>query len=165
MLGEKMDISGFGRGVGFVLALLFAAVMGLCLIAVLVAEYMEPGRIVNEQARVTLRICGIAGALAALFTWWMQRFAAHRAFIVRFFFGLIIFLLVFCALGGLLEVISNFWLNLGPHDYSPSGLYWTSLGAFYTFALFLLGTSKPGLLGVLLAPGIILALVGPRETP
>ena len=59
MLGEKMDNSGFGRGVGFVLALLFAAVMGLCLIGVLVAEYMEPGRIVNEQARVTLRICGI----------------------------------------------------------------------------------------------------------
>ncbi len=64
-----MEQSGFGRVVGFVLAGLFAAVMGLCLIAVLVADYMEPGRIVNEQARVTLRICGIAGASAGLFAW------------------------------------------------------------------------------------------------
>ncbi len=76
-----------------------------------------------------------------------------------------IFLLVFCAFGGLLEVISNFMLNPGPHDYSPSGLYWSSLGGFYTFALFLSVSFNAGLLVVLLAPGIILALVGPRETP
>lgn len=160
-----MEKSGFGRAVGFVLALLFAAVMGLCLIAVLVADYMEPGRVMSEQARVTLRICGIAGAAAGLLTWWLQRFAAHRAFMIRFFYGLVIFTLVFCALGGLLEVTSNFALNPGPHDYSPSGLYWASLGGFYTFALFLLGSVNPGLLVVLLAPGIILALVGPREIP
>ncbi len=157
--------SGLDRAVGIVLALLFAAVMGLCLIAVLVADYMEPGRIVNEQARVTLRICGIAGAIAGLLTWWLQGFAAHRAFIIRFIYAMVIFLLVFCALGGLLEVISNFMLNTGPHDYSPSGLYWASLGGFYTFALFLIGSSNIGLITVLLAPGIILALVGPRETP
>jgi hypothetical protein len=160
-----MEQSGLDRAVGIVLALLFAAVMGLCLIAVLVADYMEPGRIVNEQARITLRICGIAGASAGLVTWWMQSFAAHRAFIIRFFYAMVIFLLVFCAFGGLLEVISNFMLNPGPHDYSPSGLYWSSVGGFYTFALFLLGSFNPGLLLVLLAPGIILAFVGPRETP
>jgi hypothetical protein len=56
-------------------------------------------------------------------------------------------------------------LNPGPHDYSPSGLYWSSLGGFYTFALFLSVSFNAGLLVVLLAPGIILALVGPRETP
>ena len=160
-----MEQSGFDRMVGIVLAVLFSAVMGLCLIAVLVADYMEPGRIVNEQARVTLRICGIAGASAGLFAWWLQGFAAHRAFLIRFFYGLVIFLLVFCAFGGLLEVISNFMLNPGPHDYSPSGLYWSSLGGFYTFALFLSVSFNAGLLVVLLAPGIILALVGPRETP
>ncbi len=158
-----MEQSGLDRAVGIVLALLFSAVMGLCLVAVLVADYMEPGRVVNEQARITLRICGIAGATTGLLTWWLQSFAAHRAFFIRFFYALVIFLLVFCALGGLLEVISNFMLNPGPHDYSPSGLYWASLGGFYTFALFLLG--YPELLGVLLAPGIILALVGPREVP
>ncbi len=160
-----MEQSGFGRVVGFVLAGLFAAVMGLCLVAVLVADYMEPGRIVNEQARVTLRICGIAGASAGLIAWWLQGFAAHRAFIVRFFYAMVLFLLVFCAIGGLLEVISNFMLNPGPHDYSPSGLYWSSLGGFYTFALFLSVSFNPGLFVVLLAPGIILALVGPRESP
>lgn len=160
-----MEESGFGRAVGFILAVLFAAVMGACLIAVLVAEYMEPGRIMNEQARNTLRICGIAGTVAGLAAWWLQGFAAHRGFAVRFFYGLIIFLLVFCALGGFLEVGSNFILNPGPHDYSLSGLYWASLGGFYTFAFFLVSSFNPGLLAVLLAPGIFLALVGPREIP
>ena len=160
-----MEQSGFGRAVGFVLAVLFAIVMGMCLIAVLVADYMEPGRIMSEQARLTLRICGISGAGAGLLAWWLQNFAAHRAFAVRFFYGLVIFLLVFSAIGGLLEVGSNFMFNPGPHDFSLSGLYWASLGGFYTFALFLLGSSNPGLLGVLLAPGVILAVVGPREIP
>ena len=44
-----MEQSGLDRAVGIVLALLFSAVMGLCLVAVLVADYMEPGRVVNEQ--------------------------------------------------------------------------------------------------------------------
>lgn len=160
-----MEESGFGRAVGFILAVLFAVVMGACLIAVLVADYMEPGRIMSEQARVTLRICGIAGTIAGLATWWLQRFAAHRGFVVRFFYGLLIFLLVFLALGGFLEAGSNFFLNPGPHDYSPSGLYWASLGGFYTFAVLLLSSFNLGLLAVLLAPGIFLALVGPREIP
>lgn len=159
-----MEQTGFGRAVGIVLALLFAAVMGLSLIAVLVADYMEPGRIVNEQARVTLRICGIAGAIAGLLTWCLQSFAGQRGFFIRFVYAICVFLLVLCAFGGLLEVICNFMLNPGPHDYSPAGLYWASLGGFYTFALFLIGSSNPGLLTVLLAPGIILSLVGPRET-
>lgn len=160
-----MEQSGFGRAVGLVLALLFSVAMGLSLIAVLVADYMEPGRVMSEQARSTLRICGVAGASAALIAWWLQRFAAHRGLVVRFLYGLVIFLLVFCAVGALLEVGNNYAFNAGQHDYSPSGFYWASLGAFYTFTFFLVSSFNPGLLGVLLAPGIILALVGPREIP
>lgn len=160
-----MQQSGLSHAVGFFLALLFSAVMGMCLIAVLVAEYMEPGRIMSEQARLTLRTCGIAGAMAGLLTWWLQRFAAHRGFSVRFFYALVIFLLAFCALGGLLGVISNYMFNPSSNDFSPSGLYWASVGGFYTFALFLLGSFNLGLLVVLLSPGLIVALVGPREIP
>ena len=160
-----MEQSGFGRAVGFVLAWLFAIVMGMCLYAVLISDFMEPGRAMSEQAQLTVRICGIAGASAGLLAWWFQSFAAHRGFAMRFIYGLVIFLLVFASLGGLLEVGSNFMLNPGPHDFSPAGLYWASLGGFYTFALFLMGSYNMALLGVLLAPGIILAFVGPREIP
>lgn len=160
-----MEQSGFDRSVGLVLALLFSAVMGACLIAVLITEYMDPFQVMNEQARLTLRICGISAAIAGLLSWWLQSFAAHRRFIVRFFYGLVIYILIFCALGGLLEVVSNFMFNPGPHDYSLTGLYWASLSSFYAFALFVLGSAKTGLLAVLLAPGLILALVGPREIP
>lgn len=160
-----MEQSGFDRGVGFVLAILFSAVMGACVVAVIIPEYMEPGRIMSEQARQTLRICALSGALAALLTWWLQKFASHRRFPVRFFYGLVIYLLVFCALGGLLEAGSNYMLNPAQRDVSLTGIYWASLGSFYTFALFVLGSVKPGLLAVLLAPGFILALVGPRTIP
>ena len=160
-----MEQSGFGRAVGFVLAWLFAIVMGLCIFAVLIPDHMEPGRAISEQALLKFRIYGIAGGSAGLFAWWLQSFAAHRGFAIRFIYGLVIFLLVFASLGGLLEVGSNYLLNPGPHDFSPSGLYWASLGGFYTFAVFLLAPFKPGLLGVLLAPGVILAFVGPREIP
>ena len=160
-----MEQSGFGRGVGFVLAILFSAVMGACIVAVLVTEYMEPGRVMSEQARQTLRICALSGALAGLLTWWLQKFASHRGFAVRFFYGLVAYILVFCALGGLLEAVSNFMLNPAQRDITLTGIYWASLGSFYTFALFVLGSAKPGLLAVLLAPGLILATVGPRTIP
>jgi len=160
-----MEQSGFGRVVGFTLALLFAAVMGLCLIAVLVTDYSEPGRVMSEQARSTLRTCGIAGAIAGLVAWWLQGFAAHRGFLVRAIYGFVIFLLVFCAVGGLLEVINAYTSSTGQHDFSPSGLYWASVGSFYTFTIFIVGSFNIGLLGVLLAPALVLALVGPREIP
>lgn len=163
--GGIMEQSGFSRAVGFVLALLFAAVMGACLIAVLVTEYTEPGRIMSDQARNTLKICGIAGAGAGLIAWWLQGFAAHRGFLVRAIYGFVIFMVVFCALGGLLEVISTYASNTGQHDFSPSGLYWASVGSFYTFTIFIVGSFNIGLFGVLLAPALILALVGPREIP
>lgn len=160
-----MEQSGFGRAVGFVLAILFAAVMGLCLIAVLLSDYTEPGRVLSDQARTTLKICGIAGAGAGLIAWWLQKFAAHRGLLVRAIYGLAIFILVFCALGALFEVINNYAFNPGQHDFSPSGLYWASVGAFYTFTFFLVTSFNPGLLGVMIAPAVILALIGPREIP
>lgn len=160
-----MEQSGLSRAVGFVLAILFAAVMGLCLIAVLSSEYTEPGRVLSDQARNTLRTVGIAGAGAGLISWWLQRFAAHRGFLIRAIYGFVIFLLVFCAVGALLEVINNYALNPGQRDFSPSGLYWSSVGAFYTFAIFVLGSFRLGLIGVMIAPALILALVGPREIP
>ncbi len=160
-----MEQSGFGRGVGFVLAILFSAVMGACIVAVLVTEYMEPGRVMSEQARQTLRICALSGALAGLLTWWLQKFASHRSFTVRLLYGLVAYLLVFCALGGLLEAVSNFMLNPAQRDITLTGIYWASLGSFYTFALFVLGSAKPGFLAVLMAPGLILAMVGPRTIP
>lgn len=160
-----MEDSGFGRAVGLVLAVLFAAVMGICLIAVLLSEYSEPGRVMSDQARSTLRTCGIAGAGAGLIAWWLQKFAAHRGLVVRALYGFAIFLLVFCALGALIEVFNNYAFNPGQHDYSPTGLYWASVGAFYTFTIFVVGSFNLGLLGVMIAPAIILALVGPREIP
>ena len=160
-----MEQSGFNRSVGFVLAILFSAVMGASILAVLITDYMEPGRVMSEQARQTLRIVAISGALAGLITWWLQKFASHRSFTVRFVYGLFAYLLVFCALGGLLEAGNNFMLNPAQQDFSLTGIYWASLGSFYTFALFVLGSAKPGLLAVLLAPGLILAMVGPRTIP
>ena len=160
-----MEDSGFNSAVGIILALLFSAVMGICLYAVLLTDYSEPGRVMSGQARATLKICGMADACAGLITWWLQKFAAYRSFAIRALFAFVIFLLVFCALGALFEVINNFVLNPGQQDFSPSGLYWASLGAFYTFTIFVLGSFNLGLLGVILAPAIILPLVGPREIP
>jgi len=160
-----MEQSGFYRAVGFVLAILFSLVMGACIVAVIIPEYMDPFRVMSEQARQTLRICAISAALAGLLAWWLQNFASHRRFPVRFMYGLVAYLLIFCALGGLLEAGSNYMLNPAQQDISLTGIYWASLGSFYTFALFVLGSVKPGLLAVLLAPGFILAMVGPRTIP
>lgn len=160
-----MEQSGFDRAVGLVLAILFSAVMGACLVAVIVTDYVDPFRVMSEQARQTLRIFAISGALAGLLAWWLQGFAAHRGLIVRFVYGLIAYLLVFCALGGLLGAVSNFMFNPVQQDFSLTGIYWASLGSFYTFALSVLSSAKPELLAVLLAPGFILALVGPRTIP
>ncbi|MGI9385316.1 MAG: hypothetical protein ACR2PO_19360 [Methyloligellaceae bacterium] len=151
----------FAAFVGFVLALLFAATMGLSMTAVLVADYMQPGRVMGEQARQTLILCAGAGFAAAILAWWMQRFAASRGLLIRFIYGFLIFTLIFLALGGILEVGRNYVTNQGPHDYSPAGLYWASLGGFYTFALFVVVPLKLALMGLLLAAGLFLAIVGP----
>ena len=55
--------------------------------------------------------------------------------------------------------------NPGSNDFSLTGLYWASVGGFYTFVLFLLGSFNADLLVVMIFAGIIPALVGPREIP
>ena len=146
--------------VGFILAVLFAGTMGLSMAAVVVADYMQPGRVMGEHVRNTLIICAGAGFFAALLAWWMQRFAASRGLLIRFVYGLLIFTLIFLAIGGVFEVARNYVINQGPHDYSPAGLYFASLGGFYTFAVFVLQLQL-ALIGLLLAAGLFLALMGP----
>ena len=64
--------------VGFVLAILFALVIGFSMWGQLVGDYVNTA--MNEQTRLTLRIVGFAGALAALSTWWVQNFRLANPF-------------------------------------------------------------------------------------
>ncbi|HET7210748.1 MAG TPA: hypothetical protein VFI85_03270, partial [Methyloceanibacter sp.] len=68
-----MDKLTMDNVVGFVLAVLFALVIGISMWALLVGDYVNT--VMNEQTRHTLRIVGFTGALAALVTWWVQNFA------------------------------------------------------------------------------------------
>lgn len=158
-----MEESGFYSAVGFILALLFAAVMGVCVFAILFTDFAQSGGVVNDRERTTLTIAATAGASAGLISWWLQRFAAHRGLVTRIIYGVLIYLLIFAALGGFLE-LGNSVLNApGSVDLSPTGLYWSSLGSFYTFAIALLGEGVVPLIGLMIAAGVILALVGPRR--
>lgn len=158
-----MEESGFYRLVGLFLAVAFAGVMGLCALAVLYTDFSISGGVLNDRERVTLRIVALAGASAGIISWIMQRFAEHRSFGVRLLYGLTVYVLVFCALGGLFELISGMFSGPGSIDWSPSGLYFLSLGAFYSFTISLLGDSILALIGLMLSAGIILAAVGPRR--
>ena len=149
--------------VGLVLALLFAAVMGVSSAAVLVSDYMHPGRMMSEQARNTLAICAIAGFLASLAAWWLQGFAAERGLFIRFVNALFTYTLSFGAIGGLLVVANNFITYPGTNDFSLGGLYSASVGGFYTFALFVAVPLRLALAGLLLSAGLIIALVGPQR--
>ena len=88
----------FDNVVGFVLAILFALVIGVSMWALLVGDYMNT--FMNEQTRHTVRIVGFAGMLAALVTWWVQNFAAQRGFLIRFMFAFFVFVVAFCSFGG-----------------------------------------------------------------
>jgi hypothetical protein len=156
---------GISAVIGFILALLFASVMGISSAAVLITDYMHPGRIMSDQARTTLILCAVAGFLAALFAWWLQSFASERGFVIRFLYALITYTLSFGAIGGLLVVASNFILNPAHQDFGLSGLYGASVGGFYTFMLFIGVPLRIGLAGLLLAAGLIIAIVGPRHVP
>lgn len=160
-----MGKSGISAVVEVVLALLFAGVMGVSSAAVLVTDYMHPGRIMSDQARTTLILCAAAGFLAALFAWWLQSFASERGFVIRFIYALITYTLSFGAIGGLLVVVSNFIFNPAHQDFSLAGLYGASVGGFYTFVLFIGVPLRASLAGILLAAGLIMAIVGPRQTP
>src|SRR4026208_1197830 len=91
-----------GKVVGFILAVLFAVVIGASMWALLNGEYMSTPPDMKKQADRTLRVVGFAGAFAALATWWVQGFAAKRGFVVRFLFALFIFVVAVSSFGGLL---------------------------------------------------------------
>jgi hypothetical protein len=157
-----MEKVTFDSIVGFVLAIAFAIVMGICAKAVLIGDYMQPGSVMNEQTRHTLQIVGYAGGLAALVTWWVQQFAAGRSFLIRFLFALMIFVLAFCAFGGLLRVIYLMITYPSQLDWSPSGLYWSSLSDFYAFVLYMLVPPRPAVAFLMVAAALYLAVFGPR---
>ena len=127
--------------VGFVLAILFALVIGISMWALLIGDYMNT--VMNEQTRHTLRIVGFAGALAALVTWWVQSFAAKRGFVVRFMFAFFIFVVAFCSFGGLLRFIYIHATYPSQQDWSLTGMYLASLNDFYTFLLDMLLPPRP----------------------
>jgi len=156
-----MDKLTFGNVVGFVLAIMFALVIGLSMWALLLGDYMNT--FMNEQTRHTLRIVGFAGALAALVTWWVQTFAAKRGFVVRFLFALFIFVVAFCSFGGLLRFIYIHATYPSQQDWSLTGLYLASLNDFYTFLLDMLLPPRPAYAALAVAAAVYVAWFGPRE--
>lgn len=155
---EKVTMA---KVVGFVLAILFALVIGISMWALLIGDYMNS--VMNAQAQQSLRIVGFAGALSALATWWVQGFAAKRGFVVRFLFALFIFVVAFCSFGGLLRVIYSHISYPNQQDWSLSGLYWASQSDLVSFVLFMLVPPRPAYAALILAASIYVALFGPRE--
>jgi hypothetical protein len=146
---------------GFVLAILFALVIGISMWALLIGDYMNS--VMNAQAQQSLRIVGFAGALSALATWWVQGFAAKRGFVVRVMFALFIFVVAFCSFGGLLRVIYSHISYPNQQDWSLSGLYWASQSDLVSFVLFMLVPPRPAYAALILTASIYVALFGPRE--
>jgi hypothetical protein len=156
-----MDNVSFGNVVGFVLAILFAVVIGVSMWALLLGDYVNS--FMNEQTRHTLRIVGFTGALAALVTWWVQSFAAKRGFVVRVLFALFIFVVAFCSFGGLLRFIYIHATYPNQQDWSLTGMYLASLNDFYTFLLDMLLPPRPAYAALAVAAAIYIAWFGPRE--
>jgi hypothetical protein len=156
-----MDKVSFGNVVGFVLAILFAVVIGVSMWALLLGDYVNS--FMNEQTRHTLRIVGFAGALAALVTWWVQSFAAKRGFVVRVLFALFIFVVAFCSFGGLLRFIYIHATYPNQQDWSLTGMYLASLNDFYTFLLDMFLPPRPAYAALSLVAAIYIAWFGPRE--
>ena len=156
-----MEKVTFGNVVGFVLAILFALVIGVSMWALLLGDYVNT--FMNEQTRHTLRIVGFAGALTALVTWWVQSFAAKRGFVVRTLFALFIFVVAFCSFGGLLRFIYIHATYPNQQDWSLMGMYLASLNDFYTFLLDMFLPPRPAYAALTLAAAIYVAWFGPRE--
>ena len=158
---RTMDQVTFGNVVGFVLAILFALVIGVSMWALLVGEYMNT--FMNEQTRHTVRIVGFAGVLAALVTWWVQNFAAKRGFLVRFMFAFFVFVVAFCSFGGLLRFIYIHAAYPSQQDWSLTGMYLASLNDFYTFILDMFLPPRPAYAALTVAAAIYIAWFGPRQ--
>jgi hypothetical protein len=147
--------------VGFVLAVLFALVIGISMWALLIGDFVNS--VMNEQTRHTLRIVGFAGALAALVTWWVQSFAAKRGFVVRFLFAFFIFVVAFGSFGGLLRFAYIHATYPNQQDWSLSGMYFASLNDFYTFLVDMFLPPRPAYAALTAAAAFYVALFGPRE--
>jgi hypothetical protein len=156
-----MEKVTFSDVVGFVLAVLFALVIGVSMWALLLGDYMNT--VMNEQTRHTLRIVGFAGALAAVVTWWVQSFAAKRGFVIRFLFAFFIFVVAFCSFGGLLRFIYIHATYPSQQDWSLSGMYFASLNDFYTFLLDMLLPPRLGYAGLTTVAALFVAWFGPHE--
>lgn len=156
-----MEQVTFDKAVGFILAALFALVIGVSMWALLVGDYMHG--VMNEQAQRSLRIVGFAGALAALATWWVQGFAAHRGPVVRFLFALFIFVVAFSSIGGMLRVIYSYVTYPSQQDWSLTGIYLASLNDFYTFLLDMLIPPRPAYAALAVGAAVYVAVFGPRE--
>ena len=156
-----MRNGAFSLIIGLVLALLFAAVMGLSSAAVLVSDYMHPGRIMSDQARHTLIICAFAGFLASLVAWGLQTLATERGFLIRFINAAVTYTLSFGAIGGLLVLTNNIITYPTANNFSLAGIYSVSVGGFYSFALIVGVPLRAAMAGLLLAAGLIITLIGP----
>jgi hypothetical protein len=156
-----MEKLTFTKVVGFVLAAAFAIVIGVCMWALMVGDFMNT--VMTQQTQHTVRIVGFAGMLAALVTWWCQRFTARRGFLVRMVFALFIFIVAFCSFGGLLRFIYIHASYPSQQDWSLSGMYLASLNDFYTFLLDMLIPPRPAYAALAVGAAIYVALFGPRE--
>jgi hypothetical protein len=156
-----MDVT-FDKAVGFILAALFALVIGFSMWGVLNGEYMNTPTDMRKQAETTLRIVGYTGALAALAAWWVQGFAAHRGTVVRFLFALFIFVVAFISIGGMLRVIYSYATYPSLQDWSLTGLYWASQSDLISFVIFMLVPPRPAYAGLILAAALYIAIFGPR---
>jgi hypothetical protein len=157
-----MERVSFDNVVGFILALFFALIIGVSMRAILIGDYMQPNSVMNEHTRLTLQIVGFAGGLAALVAWWVQQFASSRGLFMRFLFALVIFVLAFLSFGGLLRV--GYLMITYPNqlDWSPTGLYWSTLSDFYSFVVFMLVPPRPAYAALIGAAALYLAWFGPR---
>lgn len=156
-----MEKVTFTKVVGFVLAAAFAIVIGVSMWALIIGDYMNT--VMTPHTQNTVRIVGFAGLLAALVTWWCQRFAAKRGFLVRTLFALFIFIVAFCSFGGLLSFIYSHVTYPSQQDWSLSGMYMASLNDFYTFLLDMLIPPRPAYAALAVAAAIYVAIFGPRE--
>jgi hypothetical protein len=156
-----MEKVTFTKVVGFVLAAAFAIAIGVSMWALMIGDFMNT--VMNAQTQHTVRIVGFAGMLAALVTWWCQRFAAKRGFVVRTLFALFIFIVAFCSFGGLLRFVYIHATYPSQQDWSLTGIYLASLNDFYTFLLDMLIPPRPAYAALAVAAAVYVAVFGPRE--
>lgn len=159
--GAAMSESFFSRAVGGLLAIAFALVMGISVAAVLIPSSAGVARVMSDQERQLVILTGLAGGIAALLAWMVQKFAASRGFLIRFVYALLIYVLMFVALGGLLRAGYNYATKSG-QDWSVGGMYGATVNQFYSFALDFVMQPVPALGALLLAAGFYIAIFGPR---